>query len=127
MNWNAIKTIILGSGVLTVVMPYVVNFILSFFGCTGDNPATPDVELTNCVGNTLFTIPLWAQAFVAGIVLAALTAIKAFTGTGSVTQNLFYKQAPVVKNAIEAKPGVVTEAQVAAPGAGPSGATIQPK
>lgn len=116
MNWNAVKTYILGSGVLLLVVPYLVNWTMALFGCTGDNPATPDViEVAACTGGGLISIPLALQALAGSLMAAALIAIKALTGGGTIKQNLLNADAPIVKPS-EAKPGVVTEAQVAAPG-----------
>lgn len=115
MNWNAIKTYILGSGAIALVLPYLINWALNLFGCTGDNPATPDVvEVAACTGGGLISIPVALQALIGSLMAAALIAIKAFFGGGTIKQNLFNPDVPVVKP-IEAKPGVVTEAQVAAP------------
>lgn len=115
MNWNSIRTFILGSGILVVVMPVIVNWVTALLGCIGDNPATEAIELTVCTGGSLLTIPGWLQAGVATLVLAALGVIKAVSGSGTVKQNLFAPAVPVVP-AAEAKPGVVTAAQVAVPG-----------
>jgi hypothetical protein len=115
MNWNAIKTYILGSGIILLALPYVINWLMSVFGCTGDNPATPDVvEVAACTGGGVVAIPLWLQATAGGLMALALGAIKAFAGGGTVKQNLFNPDVPVVKPQ-EAKPGVVTPAQVEAP------------
>lgn len=117
MNWNAIRTFILGSGIVAVVLPWVVNFIMSFLGCSGDNPATPDVvEVAACTGGTLIAIPLWLQATVGGLVMLALGGIKALLGSGTIKQNLFAPAVPVVATKSEASVGVVTAAQVAEPG-----------
>ncbi|WP_119270841.1 hypothetical protein [Taklimakanibacter deserti] len=117
MNWNAIKTYILGSGVLVLVVPYIINWLMTLLGCTGDNPATPDVvEVAACTGGGVVSIPLALQALAGSLMAAALLAIKAFAGTGTVKQNLFNPDVPVVATKAEAKPGVVTEAQVAEPG-----------
>lgn len=117
MNWNAIRTLILSSGILTLVVPHLINWAMTLFGCTGDNPATPDVvEVAACTGGGIVAIPLWLQATVGAIVLGILGAVKAWTGTGTLAQNLFHNTVPVVKTKAEAKPGVVTEAQVAEPG-----------
>lgn len=116
MNWNAIRTFLLGSGIITMVVPYLVSATTTFLGCSGDNPLTPELELTICTGGALVAIPLWLQATVAAVVLSALGLIKAFTGTGSVKQNLLNNVAPIVMTRAEEKVGVVSEAQVAAPG-----------
>ena len=83
MNWNAIRTYILGSGILMVVVPYAINFFTNAIGCMGDNPATEVLELTVCTGGSLLAIPGWMQTTVAVVVLSALGAVKLFTGTGS--------------------------------------------
>ena len=111
MNWNAIRTYILGSGILMVVVPYAINFFTNAIGCMGDNPATEVLELTVCTGGSLLAIPGWMQTTVAVVVLSALGAVKLFTGTGSMKQNLLAPVAPVVPDA-DSKPGVVTQTQV---------------
>lgn len=116
INWNAIRTWLLASGVFAFVVPPVVNFVLTLLGCTGDNPATPDVtEVAACSGGSLIAIPEWLQMTVGTIVFGALGLLKAFTGTGTVKQNLLNQQAPIVKKPEEAKAGVVTPAQVESP------------
>ena len=110
MNWNAIRTFVLGSGILTVVLPQVINVVTTLLNCTGDNPATPELELAVCTGGGLLAIPTWLQATVATVVLAALGLLKT-RGTGTIMQKLFAKTVPVVPAAV-AGPGVVTEEQV---------------
>lgn len=112
MNWNAIRTFILGSGILTVALPHLISWMTTLLGCSGDNPLTPDLELTVCTGGALIQIPLWLQATIATIVLSALGLIKGVMGSGTFMQNLFSKSVPVVP-AVDAKPGVVTATQVA--------------
>lgn len=116
MNFvNSLKTLLLGSGVLLIVGPPVLNWFLTFFGCSGDDPATKDIiEVAMCSGGDLISIPVWLQKTVGGGVAMGVLALTAFFKSGTVVQNLFNKSAPVVKNEAEAKPGVVTEAQVAA-------------
>ncbi len=117
MNINALKTLVLGSGFLTLVGPYILNFALKIFGCTGDDPLTAAVEVATCSGGDLFTIPAGFQTLIGGIVITAALALTGWFKSGTVTQNFLSPSVPVVP--IEAaKVGVVTEAQVAEPGAG---------
>lgn len=111
MNVNAIKTLLLGSGFITLVGPYVLNLLLKLFGCAGDDPLTTAVEVAVCSGGSLFAIPAGLQAIVGGIVITGALALTALFKTGTFKQNLFNKSVPVVVP-LEQKPGVVTEAQV---------------
>lgn len=111
MNVNAIKTLVLGSGLLVTVGPFIVNLFTKAFGCTGDDPLTEAVEVAKCTGGALFSIPDGFQALVGGIVITGALALTAWFKTGTVTQNLLAPSVPVVPKA-DAKPGVVTEAQV---------------
>lgn len=111
MNWNAIKTIILGSGLLTMAGPAIINAVLKAAGCTGDDPLTAAVEVSLCTGGSLIAIPAGLQTIVGGLVITAAIAGTAWFKGGTWKQNLFYKSVPQV-NYFEAKPGVVTEEQV---------------
>lgn len=111
MNWNAIKTLIMGSGLLAIVGPKIINMVTSLAGCTGDDPATLAVEIAKCTGGTLFTIPEPLQAIVGGIVIAIALVGTAWFKKGTVMQNLFGQSVPVVPWQ-EAKPGTVTIDQV---------------
>lgn len=106
MNWNAIRTFLAGTGILTILGPYIIDFIMNLLGCSGDTAAT-----AVCTGGTLVAIPAWLQALVGGLILAIVTAMKGFLGTGTFTQNLFAPQVPVVP-ALKAGPGTVTQGQV---------------
>ena len=112
MNLNAIKTLILSSGLLAIVGPYAVNFIMKLFGCVGDDPLTAAVEVAQCTGGDLFTIPVGLQKVIGGLVIAGALALTAFFKTGTIKQNLLSPSVPVVP-AVDAKPGVVTASQVA--------------
>lgn len=113
MNWNAIKTMIMGSGLLAIIGPKVINMITTVAGCSGDDPMTKDViEVARCTGGTLINIPEPLQAIVGGIVLSVALAGTAWFKGGTIMQNLFGKSVTVVPNG-EGKPNVVTEAQVA--------------
>lgn len=112
MNVNAIKTLLLGSGFLTLVGPYVLNLALKLFGCTGDDPLTAAVEVAMCSGGDLFTIPAGLQAIVGGIVITGALALTAFFKRGSVKQNLLNDSVPVRKIDEIPTSGTVSEAQV---------------
>lgn len=111
MNWNAIKTFLLGSGLLAIVGPKLINMATSLAGCTGDDPATPAVEIAKCTGGTLLTIPEPLQAIVGGVVIALALAGTGWLKKGTVMQNLFGQSVPVVPWQ-DAKPGTVTIDQV---------------
>lgn len=114
MNWNAIRYTIV-TPLIAILLPLAATWVMSFFGCSGDNPATPDVvEVTSCTGGSLVSIPVLFQVVVGGIVATVLAAIKGFTGTGTVAQNILSPSVPVVSEAA-AGPGTVTVAQVNAP------------
>lgn len=102
MNWTPIRTIfgfLAGAGFLT--------FVVQFLGCTALPNGTYDCSLSTWLP------PAWqAAAALALLVVGGL--IKAFGGTGTVTQNLFSHHVPVVSPE-KAGPGTVTEAQVKAP------------
>lgn len=105
--WRTILNVITGGTFASLA-----NALL---GCTGDNPLTPTiVEPAVCTGGAI-PIPLEWQAL-AGLVFVGLGFLmKGWGGTGSVAQNLAMPIAPIVPPA-EAKPGVVTPAQVASTG-----------
>jgi hypothetical protein len=114
MNTNAFKTLIQGSGLLIIVGPYLLNFVLGMFGCTGDNPLTSAVEVAVCTGGSLFTIPAGLQTLVGGLVIAGALALTAFFKSGTIKQNLINPSVPVVPaNDPTSGPGNVTPAQVA--------------
>lgn len=114
MNVNAIKTLILGSGFLTLVGPYAVNLLMKVFGCTGDDPLTEVVEVAMCTGGGLFTIPAGLQTVVGGLVIGAALWLTGWFKTGTVKQNFLNKSVPVVDaDDPTSGPGNVTPAQVA--------------
>lgn len=113
MNLNAIKTLILGSGLVTLIGPWLINFFVTLIGCTGDDPVTAAIEVAQCSGGDLFTIPVTLQKIVGGIVITLALALTAFFKGGTIKQNLLNKSAVVVKNDEPTGPGVVTEQQVA--------------
>lgn len=116
MNVNAIKTLILGSGFLTLVGPYAVNLLLKVAGCTGDDPLTEAVEVAMCTGGSLFTIPAGLQTVIGGLVIGAALWLTGWFKTGTVKQNFFNKSVPVVPASDPTSgPGNVTPAQVAEP------------
>ena len=115
MNLNAVKTFVLGSGLLAIVGPYVLNLLMKLGGCIGDDPLTTQVEVAMCTGGNLFTIPAGLQTIIGGIVIAGALALTAFFKSGTVKQNLLSPSVPVVPS-IDAKEGVVTASQVASPG-----------
>lgn len=81
--------------------------LVSLLGCTLDSVT----GVANCTNSWIPPqyLPILVPAI--GVIVYAL---KAFAGTGTVGQNLFSKEVPVVP-AEKAKPGVVTEKQVEAP------------
>ena len=111
MNLNAFKTLFLGSGLLAIAGPYLLNLLMNLFGCVGDDPLTAAVEVAQCTGGDLFTIPVGLQKVIGGIVIAGALALSGFFKTGTFMQNLFAPSVPVVP-AADAKPGVVTIGQV---------------
>lgn len=113
MNLNALKTLVLGSGLLAIVGPWLINLVMGLFGCTGDILSTPEIEVAMCTGGDLFTIPVGVQKIIGGIVISIALILTGWFKGGTVKQNLMNQSVPVVK-AIEAKPGVVTATQVAA-------------
>lgn len=113
MNVNAIKTYLLGSGLLALVGPYVVNLAMKLFGCTGDDPLTAAVEVAQCTGGDLFTIPAGLQTFIGGAVIAGALWLTGWFKTGTVKENFLAPSVPQVP-AADARPGVVTATQVAA-------------
>lgn len=109
---NSLKTALLGSAVLALVGPPVLNFALNFFGCSGDDPLTKDIiEVAACTGGDLISIPVWLQKAVGGTVAMGVLFLTAFFKGGTVKENLLNKSVPVVP-AGDNKPGVVTEAAV---------------
>ena len=112
MNWNTIRTFIAATGVVGLLGPFIISWVMSKFGCVGDIPGTPEIEVTLCSGGDLFAIPPLFQSVAGGLILLIVMTLKAVTGTGSLMQNLTAPQAPVVP-AADAKPGVVTATQVA--------------
>lgn len=117
MNINALKTLVLGSGFLTLVGPYALNLFLKLFGCTGDDPLTEAVEVAACTGGSLFTIPAGLQAIVGGIVITVALALTGWFKSGTVKQNFLNRSVPMVDTKAEATVGVVTQAQVDESGA----------
>lgn len=116
MNINAIKTLVLGSGFLAIVGPYVLNWLTTLFGCTGDDPLTAAVEIAVCTGGSLLTIPAGLQTLVGGLVITGALALTAFFKTGTIKQNLLNPSVPVVPASDPTSgPGNVTPAQVAQP------------
>lgn len=115
MNTNAVRTWLAGSGVLVLLGPFVVNGLMMLFGCSGDNPVTPEVEVAVCTGGALFQIPAGLQAAVGGIAIGAALWLKARWGKQgeAVTagQKLFAPDVPVVPEHL-AGPGNVTVDQV---------------
>ena len=110
---NSLKTALLGSAVLTIIGPPVLNWALTFFGCSGDDPLTKDiVEVAACSGGSLISIPYWLQKTVGGVVAAVVLILTGYFKGGTLKQNLLNKSVPQVP-AAEAKPGVVTATQVA--------------
>jgi len=109
MNWNAIRTFLAGTGILTILGPYVLDFIVKLFGCSGLEATATAV----CTGGSVLAIPVWLQAMVGGLILVVVTFAKGAFGTGTVAQNLFAPQAPVVPFE-KSGPGTVTPAQVEA-------------
>ena len=112
MNVNAIKTVLLGSGFLTLVGPYVLNLLLKLFGCSGDDPLTAAVEVATCSGGNLFAIPAGLQAIVGGIVITGALALTAFFKSGTIKQNLLNESVPVRKIDEVPTTGTVSAAQV---------------
>ena len=100
MSTNFLRTIL---GVLAMLIVPA----LSFFGCTTD-PVTGAIK--TCTVPWLE--PQWSApiTFILGIIVYS---IKAFSGAGTVKENLVNPAVPVVASA-DAKPGVVTPAQVKA-------------
>lgn len=118
MNTNAIRTWLEGSAVLALLGPFVLNGVMMLFGCSGDLPSTPEVEVATCTGGALLQIPAGLQAAIGGIVVGAALWLKARWGSQgeAVTagQKLFAPQVPVVPHQ-EAGVGNVTAADVARP------------
>lgn len=81
--------------------------LISLLGCSFDEVT----GVANCAGSWI--PPQWA-AIITPLIGVVVYAIKAFAGGGTVKQNLFNKEVPVVAPE-QAKPGVVTPAQVQAP------------
>lgn len=113
MNLNALKTLILGSGLLAIVGPWIINFLMGVFGCVGDDPLTAAVEVAMCSGGDLFTIPVGLQKIIGGIVITLALMLTGFFKGGTLKQNLLNPSVPVAKPGEAAPPGVVTPAQVA--------------
>jgi len=114
MNLNALKTLVLGSGLLAVVGPYVLNLLMKLVGCVGDDPLTAAVEVAMCTGGDLFTIPAGLQTFIGGLVITGALALTGFFKSGTFKQNLFNPSVPVVAASDPTSgPGNVTPAQVA--------------
>lgn len=111
MNINAFKNLLLGSGLLAIAGPYLLNLLMAMFGCVGDDPLTAAIEVAQCTGGDLFTIPVGLQKLIGGLVIAGALALPGFFKTGTFMQNLFSPSVPMVPDA-DAKPGVVTAKQV---------------
>ena len=111
MNWNAIRTYLAGSGILILLGPYAINLVLTMFGCSGDLPNTPEVEVAQCTGGELFSIPAGFQAILGGVIFSVVFWLKARLGTGTAAQNLTLPAAPIVPKK-DAAVGVVTMEQV---------------
>lgn len=107
MNANFFRTILnwLTGGSLIAIFT-------TFLGCKSDDPLTAVIEPTVC---TAPWMPVEWQAM-AGFAFVVVGFLVKMMGSGSVAQNIAAPIVPVVPPA-EAKVGVVTEAQVAAPGA----------
>jgi len=112
MNLNTIKTLLLGSGFLTLVGPWVLNLLMKLFGCVGDDPLTPAVEVAMCTGGDLFTIPVGLQAIIGGIVITGALALTAFFKSGTIKQNLFNRSVPMISSGERNVVGVVTASDV---------------
>ena len=100
MNANTIRTVL---GFFAMIIAPLVSLL----GCTLDSTT----GVANCSSSWIPPqyLPVLVPAI--GVIVYAL---KAFAGTGTVTQNLFRPEVPVVPPE-KAKPGVVTEAQVESP------------
>ena len=108
MNTTLIRTILgtlAGGGVLLL--------IVKLAGCEIDDPATAIVEATTCENSTLLaSISPFATAIGTFVLIAVSGFIKTFLKSGTVKENLTAPVVPVVPPT-EARPGVVTLAQVA--------------
>ena len=118
MNTNAVRTWLEGSAVLALLGPFILNGVMMLFGCSGDLPNTPEIEVAVCTGGSLFQIPAGLQAAIGGIVIGAALWLKARWGKqgDAVTtgQKLFAQDVPMVSDHLAGR-GNVTLSDVRSP------------